>query len=111
MPSPGPKDCPRGAQNGPWGQEMHPATEPPSKSPNPKPPESGALPCCLGRNERKAPIHANSGSNPTDSWASPFSHSSSFDQRRRPETLRTAMATAFFWPTSTTSPLPRVTPV
>jgi len=24
------------------------------------------------------------------------SHSSSFDQRRRPETLRTAMATAFF---------------
>ena len=39
------------------------------------------------------------------------SHSSSFDQRRRPETLRTAMATAFFWPTSTTKRLPRVTPV
>ena len=39
------------------------------------------------------------------------SHSPSFDQRRRPETLRTAMATAFFWPTSTTSRLPRVTPV
>ena len=39
------------------------------------------------------------------------SHSSSFDQRRRPEALRTAMATAFFWPTSTTSRLPRVTPV
>jgi hypothetical protein len=39
------------------------------------------------------------------------SHSRSFDQRRRPETLRTAMATAFFWPTRTTSRLPRVTPV
>ena len=41
----------------------------------------------------------------------PDSHSSSFDQRRRPDALRTAMATAFFWPTSTTSRLPRVTPV
>jgi hypothetical protein len=39
------------------------------------------------------------------------SHSRSFDQRRRPETPRTAMATAFFWPTRTTSRLPRVTPV
>src|SRR5712691_5765208 len=39
------------------------------------------------------------------------SHSFSFDHRRRPETLRTAIATAFFWPTSTTSFLPRVTPV
>jgi hypothetical protein len=39
------------------------------------------------------------------------SHSCSFDQRRRPETLRTAMATAFFCPTNTTSRLPRVTPV
>ena len=39
------------------------------------------------------------------------SHSSSFDQRRRPDTLWTAIATAFFWPTSTTSRLPRVTPV
>src|SRR5712692_5563259 len=39
------------------------------------------------------------------------SHSASFDHRRRPETLRTAMATAFFCPTSTTSRLPRVTPV
>ena len=39
------------------------------------------------------------------------SHSSSFDQRRRPDTLRTAMATAFFWPTNTTRRLPRVTPV
>ena len=38
-------------------------------------------------------------------------HSFSFDHLRRPETLRTAMATAFFWPTSTTSRLPRVTPV
>ena len=35
----------------------------------------------------------------------------SFDQRRRPETLRTATATAFFCPTSTTRRLPRVTPV
>ena len=26
-------------------------------------------------------------------------HSSSFDQRRRPETFLTAIATAFFWPT------------
>ncbi len=39
------------------------------------------------------------------------SHSCSLDQRRRPETLRTAMATAFFCPTRTTSRLPRVTPV
>ena len=38
-------------------------------------------------------------------------HSFSFDHRRRPETLRTAMATAFFWPTRTTRRLPRVTPV
>ena len=41
----------------------------------------------------------------------PASHSRSFDHRRRPEMLRTAIATAFFWPTSTTSFLPRVTPV
>jgi hypothetical protein len=39
------------------------------------------------------------------------SHSASFDHRRRPKTLRTAMATAFFCPTRTTSRLPRVTPV
>jgi hypothetical protein len=39
------------------------------------------------------------------------SHSPSFDHRRLPETLRTAMATAFFCPISTTSRLPRVTPV
>ena len=39
------------------------------------------------------------------------SHSFSFDHRRRPETLRTAIATAFFWPTNTTSRFPRVTPV
>jgi hypothetical protein len=39
------------------------------------------------------------------------SHSCSFDHRRRPETFRTAMATAFFCPTNTTSFLPRVTPV
>jgi hypothetical protein len=39
------------------------------------------------------------------------SHSSNFDQRRRPDTLRTAIAMAFFWPTRTTSLLPRVTPV
>jgi hypothetical protein len=36
------------------------------------------------------------------------SRSCSFDQRRRPETLRTAMAMAFFCPTRTTSRLPRV---
>jgi hypothetical protein len=39
------------------------------------------------------------------------SHSFSFAYRRRPDTLRTAMAIAFFWPTSTTSRFPRVTPV
>jgi hypothetical protein len=39
------------------------------------------------------------------------SHSASFDQRCRPETFFTAIATAFFWPTRTTSFLPRVTPV
>jgi hypothetical protein len=39
------------------------------------------------------------------------SHSASFDHLRRPETFRTAMATAFFCPTSTTSRLPRVIPV
>ena len=38
-------------------------------------------------------------------------HSSSFDQRFLPETFLTAMAAAFFWPTSTTSRLPRVMPV
>jgi len=51
---------------------------------------------------------------PTASRAYPLgsaSHSRSFDHRRRPEMLRTAIATAFFWPTSTTSFLPRVTPV
>jgi hypothetical protein len=31
------------------------------------------------------------------------SHSCNFDHRRRPETFRTAMATAFFCPTNTTS--------
>jgi hypothetical protein len=36
-----------------------------------------------------------------------LSHPLSFDQRRRPKTFRTAIATAFFWPTSTTSFLPR----
>jgi hypothetical protein len=39
------------------------------------------------------------------------SHSSSFDHRRRPETFFTAIATAFFCPTSTTSFLPRVAAV
>jgi hypothetical protein len=39
------------------------------------------------------------------------SHSANFDHRRRPETLRTAMAMAFFCPTNTTSPFPLVTPV
>ena len=34
------------------------------------------------------------------------SHSPSFDQRRRPDTFRTAMATAFLCPTNTTSFLP-----
>jgi len=39
-----------------------------------------------------------------------LSHSASFDHRRLPEALRTAMATAFFWPTTTTSRSPLVTP-
>jgi hypothetical protein len=39
------------------------------------------------------------------------SHSPSFDQRCRPEMLRTAMASAFFCPTKMTSRLPRVIPV
>ncbi len=39
------------------------------------------------------------------------SHSRSFDHLFRPETLRTAMATAFFCPAITTSRLPRVRPV
>jgi len=39
------------------------------------------------------------------------SHSANFDHRRRPETLRTAMAMAFFCPTNTTSRFPLVTPV
>jgi len=47
----------------------------------------------------------------TVAYSSLRSHSFNFDHRRRPETLRTAMATAFFCPTSTTSFLPRVTPV
>ena len=38
-------------------------------------------------------------------------HSRSFDHRRRPDTLRTAIATALRVPTSTTSRLPRVMPV
>jgi hypothetical protein len=40
-----------------------------------------------------------------------LSHSFNFDQRRLPDTFLTAIATAFFCPTSTTSRLPRVTPV
>jgi hypothetical protein len=48
----------------------------------------------------------------SESRAAPSrSHSSSFDQRRRPETFRTAIAIALFWPTRTTRRLPRVTPV
>ena len=39
------------------------------------------------------------------------SRSCSFDHRRRPDTFRTAIATALFCPTITTSFLPRVTPV
>ena len=43
--------------------------------------------------------------------AGPASHSRSFDQRRRAPWFLTAMASALRWPTSTTSRLPRVTPV
>ena len=48
------------------------------------------------------------------SWwciADTANHSFSFDHRCRPDTFRTAIATAFFWPTSTTRRFPRVTPV
>ena len=38
----------------------------------------------------------------------PPSHSRSFDRRRPLETFLTAMATAFFWPTNTTTPGARV---
>src|SRR5262249_10183846 len=48
---------------------------------------------------------------PDDDARSGRSHSANFDHRRRPETLRTAMAMAFFCPTNTTSCLPLVTPV
>jgi hypothetical protein len=41
------------------------------------------------------------GEDPRDAQAP--SHSSSLDRRGRPETLRTAIAMAFFWPTGTTS--------
>ena len=41
----------------------------------------------------------------------PAIHSFNLDHRRRPDTFFTAMATAFFCPTRTTSRLPRVTPV
>lgn len=41
----------------------------------------------------------------------PASHSPSFDQRFLAEAFRTAMATARFWPTRTTSLFPRVIPV
>ena len=45
-------------------------------------------------------------------WPARFrNHSSSLDHRLRPAALRTAMAMAFFCPTSTTRRLPRVTPV
>ena len=50
-----------------------------------------------GRSRRDRASLANPVSVPA---VAPISHSSSFDQRRRPEALRTAMATTFFWPTS-----------
>ena len=43
-------------------------------------------------------MHSRNASRPA------LTHSASFDQRRRPETLRTAMAMAFFC----NSPIPRV---
>jgi hypothetical protein len=39
-----------------------------------------------------------------------LNHSRSFDHRRRPETFLTAIATAFFCPSRTTTRLPRGTP-
>jgi hypothetical protein len=57
------------------------------------------------------PRHA-TGTGDRDQWPSrPASHSRSFDQRERPEALRTAMAMALRCPVSTTSFLPRVMPV
>jgi hypothetical protein len=83
------------------------------------------IPCpsaCRSRLGAQRPAHANEApglppathpNKPTcrETGARGPSHSPNFDQRRRPEVLRTAMATAFFCPTSTTSRLPRVTPV
>ncbi len=43
--------------------------------------------------------------------AAPASHSRSFDHRRLDPLFFTAIAIAFRWPISTTSFLPRVTPV
>src|SRR6516162_926382 len=60
---------------------------------------------------RRWPLSA-CASTPVDTRLSGHrSHSASFDHRRRPETLRTAMAMAFFCPTNTTSRFPLVTPV
>jgi hypothetical protein len=44
-------------------------------------------------------------------WLGARSHSFGLDHRRRPLTSFTAMAAAFFCPTSTAKHLPRVTPV
>jgi hypothetical protein len=72
-----------------------------------------------GRNASSTPAVGGIGENPLPPITQPTmpicreaagparSHSASFDQRRRPETLRTAKAIAFFWPTRTTSRLPR----
>ena len=53
-------------------------------------------------------IRENRSNRPTQAG---FSHSRSFDQRRRPETFLMAIATAFFCPSRMTSRSPRVTPV
>ena len=50
----------------------------------------------VGVNSPRRSIRAPAVSSFARSGAGLFSHSSSFDQRWRPEALRTAMATAFF---------------
>jgi hypothetical protein len=65
----------------------------------------------MGTYSEHTPGPVNAGAIAVQPRAAGQSHSSSFDHRRRPEMFFTAMATALFCPTSTTSRLPRVTPV
>ena len=60
----------------------------------------------------RSPRDRASPANPvSESSFAPANYSSGFDQHRRPEAFRTAMAIAFFWPTSATGRFPCVTSV